>query len=68
MESEYEDIATYVLPRPRSLASTWLRLYPSSETYYMEFINALKEGLKAIQSFERWSKHPDMKLYIDVLE
>jgi dynein heavy chain len=31
-------------------------------------MTALNEGLSALQSFERWSRHQDISKYIDVLE
>ena len=67
-DSEYEEVSVYKIIQPEELAPNWLQISPSSENHYMEIINALNDGLEVLQCFERWSKHPEMKLYIDVLE
>ena len=67
-DSEYDEVSEYRIQQPGNLAPVWLHISPSAENHYMEIIYALNEGLEVMQCFERWSKHPDMKLYIDVLE
>lgn len=34
----------------------------------MDIMTTLNEGLSALQSFERWSRHADIAKYINVLE
>lgn len=33
-----------------------------------ELLHAITEGLNALKSFERWSKHDEMTPYVSVLE
>lgn len=68
MDSEYEEITKYEIMIPDPLAPAWIKLSPSSENFFIEVSNSLDEGLEVLQSFERWSKHPDMKIYMDALE
>ena len=68
IDSEYEEPTNYKISLPEELAPAWLRLVPSSESYFLEISNSLDEGMETLQYFERWSKHPDMKIYMDVLE
>jgi dynein heavy chain len=46
----------------------WLKTNPSEEDILSVIENCFTEGLQCIQAFERWSKHPNMKLYADALE
>jgi hypothetical protein len=52
---------------PGFLCPKWISLFPSAENHFIEINNCLDEGLEILQCFERWSKHEDMKIYIDVL-
>lgn len=67
-EEEYDEVSIYSIPQPEELAPAWLHIKPNAESHYTEIVNSLNEGLEVLQCYERWSKHPDMKLYIDVLE
>jgi len=46
----------------------WLKLTPSKQDFANLFENIFTDGLQSILAFERFSKHPSMKLYADALE
>jgi dynein heavy chain, axonemal len=51
-----------------NLDKLWLKLKPSKELFFHDIITMISEGLNALQSFERWSRHDEMTPYVSVLE
>jgi dynein heavy chain len=70
-ESEEEADAVFVKKYRDTcpeIHTAWLSLVPPKQEFVKLFENTFTDGLQAILAFERFSKHPSMKLYADALE
>ena len=56
--------ATWVIGLPR----LWLKAEPDGERFCMEIKKCLFEGMECLKVFERWSRHPELDRYEEVLE
>jgi len=52
----------------KDIDKKWLTLTPNIEVFQEQISRILNEGMNCLHSFERWSKHLDMKQYSSVLE
>jgi hypothetical protein len=51
-----------------NIEKKWLTLTPNIEVFLDQIQRILTEGMNCLHSFERWSKHLEMKQYSSVLE
>jgi dynein heavy chain, axonemal len=45
-----------------------LKIQPDKDTFFKDIMRCIAEGANSIQAFERWSRHEDMRKYVNVLE
>ena len=73
-EDEEEDIDIYdenkkynrnICP---NLYRIWLEIKPNLDEFMAGIMKSIEEGKRALQVFERWSRHDDMTPYVNILE
>ena len=58
----------YVRPEVVNIGNYWIETSPNKEDFYDQLLVHLSEGMHVLEIFERWSKHQELKQYMDVLE
>jgi len=61
----YKKYTSYDIP---TLINYWLELSPTKEEFISYVQKCLSEGMKILETFERWSRHDDLLPYASVLE
>lgn len=69
MTPEQEAELNYVTRvRVRDIHKIWLAVEPSKQRFTQLLSECFLEGLECLKNFERWSRHDDLKIYVNVLE
>jgi dynein heavy chain len=52
----------------KDIEKVWLKLAPDKETFVYTLEDLVAEGLDALRTMQRWSRHPDIEDYVSALE
>ncbi len=58
----------YITQEVPKIVGLWLNLKPSKEAFVEVLCGCFRDGLKVVESFERWSKHDELTPYANALE
>lgn len=54
--------------RVRDIHLVWLEVEPSRKQFTILLRECFDEGLECLKNYERWSRHEELKIYVNVLE
>jgi dynein heavy chain len=65
---EFDDSKKFRQQKVTNIEKMWLNLNPNMGRFIAEIKKIFPDGINALSSFERWSKHPDTVPYSAILE